>query len=151
MAPSAQQTRPIEILMVEDNPLDVQLAFEALEDAKIWNNIVVAKDGFEAWNELSRRKSTRPDTLPDLILLDLNLPKMNGRELLSKMSEDARLRQIPVIVLTASSRDEDVLMSYELKAKGYITKPIDSEQLLKAVGYLEDFGISIVKVRASTA
>jgi len=151
LAPNVQQTRPIEILMVEDNPLDVTLAFEALEDAKIWNRIVVAKDGVEAWNELSQRKSERPDALPDLILLDLNLPKMNGRELLSKMSEDARLRLIPVIVLTASSRDEDVLMSYELKAKGYITKPIDSEQLLKVVGYLEDFGISIVRVRASTA
>jgi len=138
--------RPVEILLVEDNPGDVRLTMEVLKDAKLCNNIHVAGDGVEAIDFLRRRDSHAAAVRPDLILLDLNLPRMDGREVLEEIKADPDLKHIPVVVLTTSSAEQDILKSYALHANCYITKPVDLEQFAKVVSSIEEFWFSIVKL-----
>lgn len=142
----AKTTRPIEILMVEDNPGDVRLTQEALKSNKIKNNLHVCQDGQEALAFLNRRNGYEEAPRPDLILLDLNLPKVDGRQVLEETKEDPALRRIPVVVLTSSEADEDILRSYDLHANSYITKPVDFEQFIKVVKTIEDFWLTVVKL-----
>jgi CheY-like chemotaxis protein len=136
--------RPIEILLVEDNPGDVRLTIEALKDSKVGNKLHVAKDGVEAMEFLRRTGEHAAAVRPDLILLDLNLPRMDGREVLSAIKSDPKLRTIPVVVLTTSRAEQDVLRSYELQANCYITKPVDLEQFITVVKSIEDFWFTVV-------
>ena len=138
--------RPIEILLVEDNPGDVRLTQEALGEAKVRNNLAVAKDGVEALAYLRREAPFEAATRPDLILLDLNLPRKDGREVLAEIKADADLRRLPVVVLTTSSAEKDVLESYNLYANCYITKPVDLDQFVRIVSSIEDFWLTIVKL-----
>ena len=138
--------RPIEILMVEDNPGDVRLTKEALKDAKVINNLHVADDGIEALNFLKRQGKYKDAIRPDLILLDLNLPKKDGREVLGEIKADPGLRQIPVVILTTSKAEEDILKTYDLHANCYITKPVDLEKFIEVISAIEDFWLSIVKL-----
>lgn len=133
---------PIEILLVEDNPADVRLTQEALREGKVKNNLSVARDGEEALAFLRRDGATRPD----LILLDLNLPRRDGREVLKEIKADPDLRRIPVVVLTTSEAEVDILKSYELHANCYITKPVDLEQFITVVKSIDDFWLTIVKL-----
>ena len=139
-------TKPIEILLVEDNPGDVRLTLEALHEGKISNVLHVAKDGVEAVELLGLNGSSANDKHPDLILLDLNLPRMDGREVLARIKADERMRRIPVVVLTTSSAEADIVKTYDLHANCYITKPIDLTQFVKVVRSIEDFWLSIVKL-----
>jgi CheY-like chemotaxis protein len=136
--------RAVEILLVEDNPGDVRLTIEGLKEAKVRNNLHVARDGVEAIEFLRRQGKFADAVRPDLILLDLNLPRMDGREVLATIKSDADLKTIPVVVLTTSSAEQDVLHSYELQANSYITKPVDLEQFIKVVRSIEDFWLTIV-------
>lgn len=136
--------RPIEILMVEDNPGDVRLTVEALREGKVRNNLHTAADGVEAMAFLRRQGSYAEAPRPDLILLDLNLPKMNGREVLAEIKEDPELRRIPVVILTVSKAEQDILKSYNLHANCYITKPVDLDQFLSVVKSIEDFWLTVV-------
>ncbi len=138
--------RPIEILLVEDNPGDVRLTQEALGEAKVRNNLAVAKDGVEALRYLRRETPFEDATRPDLILLDLNLPRKDGREVLAEIKADPDLRRLPVVVLTTSSAEKDVLESYNLYANCYITKPVDLDQFVRIVSSIEDFWLTIVKL-----
>jgi chemotaxis family two-component system response regulator Rcp1 len=138
--------KPIEILLVEDNPGDVRLTVEALKDAKVHNNLHVAEDGVEAMAFLRREGKYAGVPRPDLILLDLNLPKKDGREVLAEIKEDPDLRRIPVVILTVSRAEEDILRSYDLHANCYITKPVNLDQFLKVVKSIEDFWFTIVKL-----
>ena len=138
--------RPIEILLVEDNPGDVRLTQEALSEAKVRNNLAVAKDGVEALSYLRREPPFEEASRPDLILLDLNLPRKDGREVLAEIKADANLRRLPVVVLTTSSAEKDVLESYNLYANCYITKPVDLDQFVRIVSSIEDFWLTIVKL-----
>ncbi|WP_114973859.1 response regulator [Rhodoferax ferrireducens] len=136
--------RPIEILMVEDNPGDVRLTQEALKGAKVSNTLRVVEDGAAALDFLYRRGDYADAPRPDLILLDLNLPKKNGREVLEVIKQDAQLKTIPVVILTTSQAEEDVLRAYSLHANCYISKPVDFTQFTKIVRTIEDFWLSIV-------
>lgn len=137
---------PIEILLVEDNPGDARLAQEALRESKLRNNLYIAEDGIEAMNFLKKEGKYHGVPKPDLILLDLNLPRMDGREVLKSIKSDEDLKRIPVVILTMSSAEEDILKSYNLFANCYITKPIDLEQFIKVVRSIEDFWLTIVKL-----
>jgi CheY-like chemotaxis protein len=137
---------PVEILLVEDNPGDVRLTKEALKDARVRNNLRVAKDGVEAMSLLRREGAHAGGPLPDLILLDLNLPRKNGREVLADVKNDAALKHIPVVVLTTSQAEQDILESYRLRANAYVTKPVDLDQFLKVVSSIESFWLEIVKL-----
>ena len=138
--------KPIEILLVEDNPGDSRLAQEALKDAKVRNNVSLVEDGIEAMAFL-RKEGKYADALrPDVILLDLNLPKKDGREVLAEIKTDEDLKRIPVVILTVSKDEEDILKTYNLHANCYITKPIDLEQFIKVVRTIEDFWLTIVKL-----
>jgi chemotaxis family two-component system response regulator Rcp1 len=136
--------RPIEILLVEDNPGDVRLTMEGLTESKVRNNLHVAQDGVEAMAFLRREGQHGGAVRPDLILLDLNLPRMDGREVLAAVKSDPQLRTIPVVVLTTSRAEQDVLRSYELQANCYITKPVDLAQFITVVKSIEDFWFTIV-------
>jgi two-component system, chemotaxis family, response regulator Rcp1 len=136
--------RPIDILLVEDNPGDVRLTVEGLKESKVRNNLHVARDGVEAMEFLRREGQHTGAVRPDLILLDLNLPRMDGREVLLEIKSDAKLKTIPVVVLTTSRAEHDVLRSYELQANCYITKPVDLEQFITVVKSIEDFWFTIV-------
>jgi len=136
--------RPIEILLLEDNPGDVRLTVEGLKESKVRNNLHVARDGVEAMEFLRREGQHTGAVRPDLILLDLNLPRMDGREVLLEIKSDAKLKTIPVVVLTTSRAEHDVLRSYELQANCYITKPVDLEQFITVVKSIEDFWFTIV-------
>jgi chemotaxis family two-component system response regulator Rcp1 len=138
--------KPIEILLAEDNPGDVRLTVEALKDAKVHNNLHVAEDGVEAMVFLRREGEYADAPRPDLILLDLNLPKKDGREVLAEIKEDPDLRRIPVVILTVSQAEEDILRSYDLHANCYITKPVNLDQFLKVVRSIEEFWFTIVKL-----
>lgn len=138
--------KPIEILLVEDNEGDARLAREAMRDSKVHNTIHHVWDGEEAIEFLRRRGRHPSAPVPDLILLDLNLPRKDGREVLAEIKSDELLKHIPVVVLTVSSSEEDVLKSYNLHANCYITKPIDLGQFLKVVKSIEDFWLSIVRL-----
>lgn len=140
------EVRPIEILLVEDNPGDIRLTQEALKESKVNNNLTVARDGEEALQLLYKLDLQSEKTRPDLILLDLNLPKKDGREVLEKIKGDERLKRIPVVILTTSKAEEDILKSYNLHANCYITKPVDLNQFLVIVKTIDDFWLSIVKL-----
>ena len=141
---------PIDILLVEDNPGDVRLAREALKDSKLLNRLHHAADGEEALNFLRRKGKFSDAPRPNLILLDLNLPKKDGRQVLAEIKEDDGLKRIPVVILTVSSAEEDILKTYNLHANCYITKPIDLNQFLKVVKSIEDFWLTIVKLPNGT-
>ena len=138
--------RPIEILMVEDNPGDIRLTVEALKEAKVRNNLHTVEDGVEALAFLRREGRYAEAPRPDLVLLDLNLPKMNGREVLAVIKEDPDLRRIPVVILTVSQAEQDIVKSYNLHANCYITKPVDLDQFLEVVKSIENFWLTIVKL-----
>jgi chemotaxis family two-component system response regulator Rcp1 len=138
-----QAVRSIEILMVEDNPGDVRLAQETLKDSKVCNTLHVAEDGVEALDFLHQRGRYAEAPRPDLILLDLNLPKKNGREVLEEIKQDPFLKTIPVVILTTSKAEEDVLRAYRLHANCYITKPVDLSQFIKIVRTIEEFWLTI--------
>ena len=140
------QGDPIEILLVEDNPGDVRLTQEALKEGKLNNKLHVVEDGVEAWSFLKRKGDHAGAPRPDLILLDLNLPKKDGRELLEEIKEDKGLKRIPVVILTTSKADEDIMKTYNLHANCYITKPVDLEQFINVVKSIENFWLTIVKL-----
>ena len=136
--------KPIEILLVEDNPGDADLAREALEGSKFNNILNVVDDGEKAMEYLRRDGLYAEVSRPDLILLDLNIPKKDGRQVLAEIKEDDNLKRIPVVILTTSRAEEDVIKSYNLHCNCYITKPIDLNQFLSVVRSIEDFWLSIV-------
>ena len=138
--------RPIEILLVEDNPGDVRLIVEALRDGKVQNKLHIAKDGMEATAFLHREGEYADALYPDLILLDLNLPKKDGPEVLAEIKEDPALKHIPVVILTSSQEEEDIVKTYNLHANCYITKPIDLEQFIMVVKSISDFWLTVVKL-----
>jgi CheY-like chemotaxis protein len=138
--------KPIEILLVEDNPGDVRLTREALKDGKIRNNLSVVMDGEEVMVYLHKEGKYKDAPLTDLILLDLNLPKKNGREVLAEIKTDPNLRRIPVVILTVSKADEDIIKSYDLHANCYIIKPVNLDRFIKVVKSVEDFWLTIVKL-----
>jgi len=138
--------RAIRILMVEDNPDDIELTMEALKDAKVGNILKVVKDGEEALMYLRSEDPFRGSPRPDLILLDLNMPKKDGREVLKEIKNDPSLRRIPVVILTTSQAEEDILHTYDLHANCYISKPVDFNQFLKVVRSIEDFWLTVVKL-----
>lgn len=137
---------PIEILLVEDNPGDVRLTREALKEGKVRNNLSVVDDGAKAIEFLYNRGPYAKAPRPGLILLDLNLPRKDGRQVLAEIKADPSLRRIPVVVLTTSQADEDVVRAYDLHVNCYITKPIDLDQFLKVVQSIEDFWLTIVRL-----
>jgi two-component system response regulator len=138
--------KSIEILLVEDNPGDVDLAREALENSKVHNTLHVVGDGEAAMAFLRRTGKYTGAPFPDLVLLDLNLPKKDGREVLAEIKSDDELKRIPVVILTTSKAEEDILKTYNLHANCYITKPIDLNQFLKVVQAIEEFWFTIVKL-----
>jgi CheY-like chemotaxis protein len=137
-------TRSIEILLVEDNPGDARLTLEAMRDAKVRNRLHVVEDGVEAMAFLRRQGRFGDAPRPDLILLDLNLPRKDGREVLAEIKVDPDLKRIPVVVLTTSQAEEDVLRAYDLHANCYVTKPVDLEQFMKIVAQIDQFWIKVV-------
>lgn len=138
------QPKIIDILLVEDNPADVLIAREALKEAKLINTIHVTEDGMEAMEFLNKRGKFASAPRPDLILLDLNLPRKNGREVLEEIKNDANLKSIPVVVLTTSSAEEDILRSYNLHANCYVVKPVEFHSFVKAIQSIHHFWFSIV-------
>lgn len=138
--------RPIEILLVEDNPGDIRLTQEAFRDGKVANNMSVVTDGDEAMTFLRHEGEYAEAPRPDIILLDLNLPKKDGREVLAELKQDPNLRRIPVIVLTTSKAEQDILNSYDMHANCYITKPIDLEEFIKLVEGIGGFWLMVVKL-----
>lgn len=139
-------TRPIEVLLVEDNPGDVRLTREALKEGKVHNNLHVAPDGVEALAFLRREGRYADAVRPDLILLDLNLPRKGGREVLEEIKGDPALRHIPVVILTSSSAEQDIARAYDLHANCYISKPVDLDQFITVVKSIEDFWFTVVKL-----
>ncbi|MDL4813484.1 response regulator [Actinomadura opuntiae] len=138
--------RPIEVLLVEDDPGDVLLTTEAFEHNKVANTLHVVDDGEQAMAFLRREGEYAEAPRPDLVLLDLNLPRKDGREVLSEVKADENLRSIPVVVLTTSEADEDILRSYHLHANAYVTKPVDFEQFVSVVRRIDDFFVTVVKL-----
>jgi CheY-like chemotaxis protein len=141
----------IQVLLVEDNPGDVRLTKEALKEGKLLNQLTVVGDGVEALLFLRKEGIYADAPQPELILLDLNLPKKDGREVLAEIKADPNLRRIPVVVLTTSSSEEDILKIYDLHANCYITKPVDLEQFMGVVKSIEDFWVSVVKLPSHEA
>jgi chemotaxis family two-component system response regulator Rcp1 len=139
-------TRPIDILLVEDNPGDVRLTIEALKEAKVLNKLTTVSDGVEALDYLKRRNKYTDATRPDLVLLDLNLPKKDGREVLAEIKSDSELKRIPVVILTTSKAETDILKAYNLHANCYVTKPVDLDQFLIVVKSIEDFWLTVVRL-----
>jgi CheY-like chemotaxis protein len=138
--------RPIEILLAEDSPGDAKLTAMALERGRVNNNLHVVGDGEQAMDFLCRRGVYRDRPRPDLILLDLNMPRMDGREVLQAVKADDELKKIPIVVLTTSDAEWDILKSYELHANAYITKPVDVGRFIDVVQQIEDFWLTIVKL-----
>ena len=143
---SADAARPIQILMVEDSLDDIDITMEALKDAKVSNNLEAVRDGVQAMAYLRRQGDFHDASRPDVILLDLNLPRKDGRQVLEEIKSDPDLQKIPVVVLTTSEADEDILRAYELHANCYITKPVDMEQFIKVVRTIEDFWFTVVRL-----
>lgn len=140
----------IEILLVEDNPGDVRLTREALKDGKIVNNLHIAEDGVEALAFLRREGKYRDAVRPELILLDLNLPKKDGREVLAEIKADKDLKRIPVVILTSSAAEQDIVKSYNLHANCYVTKPVDLDQFINVVKSIEYFWLTVVRLPPET-
>ena len=141
---TAERNGPIDILLVEDNPGDERLTREALKEGKVYSNLHWAKDGVEALQFLKREGKHDTAPRPDIILLDLNLPKKDGREVLAVIKKDSVLKHIPVVVLTTSEAEEDVLKSYELHANCYVTKPVDLEKFIHVVQSIDRFWLTVV-------
>lgn len=141
---SSMNGHAIEILLVEDNPGDVRLTREALKEAKVRNRLSVAGDGVEAMAFLRREGTHSTAPRPDIVLLDLNLPRKDGRQVLAEAKADPELRRIPVVILTTSKAEEDILKTYDLHANCFITKPVDFDQFVKVVRSIEHFWLSIV-------
>jgi two-component system, chemotaxis family, response regulator Rcp1 len=137
---------PVEILLVEDNLADVRLTIEALKEEKIYNNLHVVRDGADALAFLHKEGKYADAARPDLILLDLNLPKVDGREVLKEIKSDDNLKSIPVVIMTISKSEEDIFRAYNLHANCYINKPVDFEQFMKVVKSVQDFWLTIVKL-----
>jgi CheY-like chemotaxis protein len=146
MAGRARAGGPVEVLLVEDDPGDVLMTREAFADYKINNTLHVVDNGVDAVSFLRREGEYEGAPVPDLILLDLNLPRMDGREVLRAVKDDPRLRSIPVVVLTTSQAEEDVLRSYQLHANAYVSKPVDFEQFINVVRQIDDFFVTVVKL-----
>ncbi len=144
-----ESLRPIEILMVEDNPGDVRLTREALGENKLLNNLRVVEDGVEALSFLRREGAYSSAPRPDIIILDLNLPRKDGREVLAEIKSDDQLKCIPVVILTTSQAEGDIYMAYNLNANCYITKPVDLDQFMNVVKSIEGFWLNIVKLPRS--
>ena len=138
--------KPVEVLLVEDNPGDVRLTREALKDSKVLNKLHVVEDGEAALAFLRQEGAYANAPRPDLILLDLNMPRKDGREVLSIIKADENLKQIPVVILTTSDSEEDILKSYNLNANCYVTKPVDFEKFIMVVKAIEEFWLTIVKL-----
>jgi CheY-like chemotaxis protein len=146
MDPLAEQMVPIEVLLVEDDPGDVLMTREAFEEHKVRNNLNVVSDGADALAFVRREGEFSDAPRPDLILLDLNLPKRDGREVLSEIKSDPDLREIPIVVLTTSAAEADILSSYRLHANAYVTKPVDFERFISVVKQIDEFFVSLVKL-----
>ena len=142
------KVKVVDILLVEDNPGDRRLTVEALKEAKIRNELYEVENGVEAMAFLRKEGKYGAVPRPDLILLDLNLPKMDGREVLREIKEDVHLKSIPVVILTTSEAEEDIIKTYESHANCYITKPVDLDQFIKVVKSIEDFWLTIVQLPA---
>lgn len=140
-----QRTQPIEILLAEDNPGDVKLTRKAFENGNVLNNLHVVEDGVEAMKFLRQEGEYTDEPRPDLVLLDLNMPRKDGKEVLEDVKSDPELRRIPVVVLTSSSAEEDVVKSYDLHANAYLTKPVDFGGFIDVVERIEDFWLTVVK------
>jgi chemotaxis family two-component system response regulator Rcp1 len=140
------QMTPIEILLVEDNPGDTRLIQEALKDSKIYNTLNTVEDGRAALQYLRKEGDYAKASTPDLVLLDLDLPHISGREVLEEVKADKKLRQIPIVILTVSPSEQDVLNSYDMHVNAYIKKPLDLDQFVKVIGTIEDFWFTIVKL-----
>ena len=141
--------KPIEILLVEDNPEDASLTMETLKEGRIHNNISLVEDGVQAMEFLRRVAPYADAPRPDLILLDLQLPRKNGREVLSEVKEDRDLRRIPVVIMTTSAAEQDIFESYDLHANCYLTKPVELDEFIGVVRKIEDFWLTIVKLPAA--
>ncbi len=139
-------SKTVDILLVEDNPGDVRLTIEALKEGKLENNLHMVQDGVEAFAFLKHQGRYAASPHPDLILLDLNLPRMDGRELLGKIKNDPDLKRIPVVILTTSRAEEDILKAYDLYANCYVTKPVNLDQFIDVVKSIEEFWFSLVKL-----
>jgi len=146
MTENQRRIRVINILLVEDNPADVRLTREALKEGKLSNSLSVAKDGVEALEFLQRRGQYRDAARPDVILLDLNLPKKDGRAVLAEIKVDETLREIPVVVLSTSQNDEDVSSSYDLRANCYISKPVDLDRYIHVIRSIESFWSGVAQL-----
>lgn len=142
---------PVDILLVEDNPGDVLLTRTTLRDSKVRNALVTVDNGVDALAYLRREGRFADAVRPDVILLDLNLPRMDGREVLEQIKNDADLRTIPVVILTSSKAEEDVVRSYQLHANAYVTKPVGLDQFMDVVRHIEDFWLTIVKLPGGQA
>jgi CheY-like chemotaxis protein len=143
--PSTVDGEPVEILLAEDNPGDVKLTEKALERGQVLNNLHVVNDGVDALADLRQEGEYADAKRPDLILLDLNMPRKGGKDVLEEIKDDDILRRIPVVVLTSSSAEEDIVQSYDHHANAYLTKPVDFDGFLDIVGRIEDFWLTVVK------
>ncbi len=146
----ATDCRPADFLLVEDNPGDVRLTQEALKNHKVQNNLHVVTDGEEAIAYLRKQGKYKDAPRPDIILLDLNLPKRDGREVLQEIKSDPLLKAIPVVIITSSEAEQDIVKSYNLNANCYVTKPVNLDQFIKVVQSINDFWLSIVKLPGKT-
>jgi CheY-like chemotaxis protein len=147
--PNASRGEPIEILLVEDNPDDADLTIDALRDGRVRNRISHVTDGVEAMAFLRREGPYSDAPRPDLILLDLHMPRMNGREVLAEVKQDPNLRRIPVVIMTTSDDEKDITAAYNLHVNCYVTKPVDLEQFIGVVKSIEQFWFSVVKLPAA--
>ncbi|GAA4313572.1 two-component system response regulator [Actinomadura luteofluorescens] len=143
---TSSAVQPITVLLVEDDPGDELMTREAFEHNKVGNTLQVVRDGAEALDFLYKRGEHVGAPRPDLVLLDLNLPKRDGREVLEEIKSDPELASIPVVVLTTSSAEEDILRSYKLHANAYVTKPVDFDQFIKAIRQIDDFFVTVVRL-----
>lgn len=146
MGNNQSEIRPVKILLVEDNPADVRLTLEALKEERIHNNLLVAEDGVEALDILQQKGKYADESLPDIVLLDLNLPGKDGRDVLKQIKTDNRLKRIPVVVLTSSEAETDIVKAYDYNANCYITKPVDWNQFKTIIKTIENFWFTIVKL-----
>lgn len=146
----SNEAKIVEILLVEDNPGDIRLTTEAFKNAKIANHLHIARDGEEAVQFLHKEKPFEDVPVPDIILLDLNLPKLDGREVLEIIKQDAALRHIPVVILTSSEAEIDVIQTYHLHANCYIVKPVDFDKFLSVISTINDFWLTVVKLPPRT-
>lgn len=137
---------PIEILLIEDNPGDIRLTQEAFKDARVGNHVSIARDGEEALHFLRKEHAFHDAVTPDIILLDLNLPKLDGREVLEIIKNDKNLYNIPVVILTSSEAEKDIIETYGMHANSYVVKPVDFDKFLKVIRSINDFWLTVVKL-----